>query len=91
MSDTDNIKGGIMKIFEGRVEDTFKPAPHYAEIAVACRAMDMNIANDDYEKIDTLLESNSVWTRLASDAGSTDFLVDGFLPHGATYNGPLAN
>jgi hypothetical protein len=68
-----------------------KPAPYYAEIAVACRAMGMDIANDDYEKIDTLRESNSVWTTLASDASSADFLVAGYLPHGATHEEALMN
>ena len=76
-------------IANGRVEDTFKPASHYAEIAAACRAMGMDIANDDYEKIDTLLESNSVWATLASDA-STDLLVAGYLPQSAAHNA-LAN
>jgi len=47
-------------IVNGGVKDVFRPASHDAEIAVACRAMGMDVANDDYEKIDTLLESNSV-------------------------------
>lgn len=76
---------------DGRVGDVVKPAARYADIAVACRAMGMDIANDDYEKIDTLLESNSMWTTLANDAGSTDFLVAGYLPHGATHKEALAN
>jgi len=74
-------------IVEGRVEDTFKPAPHYAEIAVACRAMGMDIANDDYEKIDTLLETNSMWATLPSG----DLLLTGYLPRRATYGQALAN
>ena len=74
-----------MTIVNGRVEDTFKPASHYAEIAMACRAMGMDIANDDYEKIDNLLESNSVWVTLAKDTASADFLVAGYLPSGATH------
>jgi hypothetical protein len=78
-----------LTIVNGRVEDTFKPAPHYLEIAVACRAMGMDISNDDYEKIDTLLESNSVWATLASDT-STDLLLAGHLPHSAAYSA-LAN
>jgi hypothetical protein len=80
-----------IQILDGRVEDVFKPASHYAEIAVACRAMGMDIANDDYEKIDTLLESNSVWTTLATDAEPSDLLVAGYLPHGATYKESVAN
>ncbi len=36
-----------LTIIDGRPEDTFKPAPHYSEIAVACRAMGMNVADDD--------------------------------------------
>lgn len=79
-----------MTLLDGRVTDTFKPAPHYAEVAVACRAMGMDIANDDYEKIDTLLESNSVWATLPSDA-PTDLLLAGYSPHGATYRQALAN
>jgi len=79
-----------LTIIDGRVEDTFKPASHYADIAVACRAMGMDIANDDYERIDSLLESNSMWTTLASDT-STDLLVAGHLSHGATYRQALAN
>jgi hypothetical protein len=73
-----------LTIVNGRVEDTFKPASHYAEIAVACRAIGMYIADDDYEKIDTFLESNSVWANLAKDKTSTDFLVAGYLLNGAT-------
>lgn len=79
-----------MTLIDGRVADTFKPAPHYAEVAVACRTMGMDIANDDYEKIDTLLESNSVWATLPSDA-PTDLLLAGYSPHGATYRQALAN
>ena len=79
-------------IVSGRVEDTFKPAARYAEIARACRAMGMGIRDDDYEKIDTLLESNSVWAALAKDTAPADFLVAGYLPDDATYNGEaLAN
>ena len=78
-----------LTIVNGRVEDTLKPAAHYGEIAAACRAMGMDIANDDYEKIDTLLESNSVWATLASDA-STDLLVAGYLPKNAAHSA-LAN
>jgi len=80
-------------ICDGPAENVVKPAPYYAEIAVACRAMGMDIANDDYEKIDTLLESNSVWTTLANDASrSIDFLVAGYLPYdGAKYKESLAN
>jgi len=80
-------------ICDGPAENLVKPATYYAEIALACRAMGMDIANDDYEKIDTLRESNSVWAALASDAsGSIDFLVAGYLPNdGATYKEALAN
>jgi hypothetical protein len=74
-----------MTIVNGRVEDLVRPAGHYADIAVACRAMGVDIANDDYEKIDTLLESNSVWATLAEDTTPTDFLVAGYLPNSATY------
>jgi hypothetical protein len=73
-----------LTIVNGRVEDTFKPSPHYAEIAVACRAMGMDVANDDYERIDTLLESNSVWATLGKDTAPDDFLVAGYCPNGAT-------
>jgi len=79
-----------LTIVNGRVEDTFKPASRYAEIAVACCAMGMDIANDDYEKIDTLLETNSVWATLPSDT-STDLLVAGYLPQSAAYGQALAN
>jgi len=72
-------------IVNGRVEDTVKPAARYAEIAAACRAMGMDIANDDYEKIDAILENNSVWATLAKDTETADFLVAGYLPNGATY------
>ena len=82
-------KGGIMTLTNGRVEDTFKPASHYAEIAAACRTMGTDIADDDYEKIDTLLERNSVWATLASDT-STDLLLAGHLPHSAAHSA-LAN
>jgi hypothetical protein len=78
-----------MTIVDGRVEDTFKPASHYAEVAVACRSMGMDIANQDYEKIETLLESDSVRTTPPSDA-PTDLLLAGYLPHGATYRPALA-
>jgi len=72
-------------IVNGRVEDTVKPAAHYAEIAAACRAVGMDIANDDYEKIDAIFENNSVWATLAKDTETADFLVAGYLPNGATY------
>ena len=78
-----------LTIVNGRVEDTFKPASYYADIAAACRAMGLDIANDDYEKIDTLLESNSVWATLAAD-NSTDLLLAGYLPQSAAHNA-LAN
>jgi len=48
--------------------DGFKPSPRYAATAVVCRAMGMNIADDDYERIDSLPESNSVWTATLSSA-----------------------
>ena len=74
-----------MKIIHGR--DVVKPSPRYAEIAVACRAIGMDIANDDYERIDTLVESNSMWTTTANDADSSiDFLVAGYLPTQRTNN-----
>ncbi len=79
-----------LTIVNGRAEDTIKPASHYAEIAAACRTMGMDIADDDYEKIDTLLESNSVWATLPSDT-STDLLVAGYLPHSAASRQALAN
>jgi hypothetical protein len=69
-------------IISGRAEDMFKPAAHYAEIAAACRAMGMDISNDDYEQIDALLESNSVWATVPSDP-EMDLLVAGYPPHGA--------
>lgn len=78
----------------GRVEDVVKPSSRYAEIAVVCRAMGMDIADDDYERIDTLVESNSLWTTaLANNAESSiDFLVAGYLPHdGASYKESIAN
>jgi len=78
-----------LTIVNERVEDTFKPASRYAEIAVACRAMGMDIADGDYEKIDTLLETNSVWATPSNT--STDLLVAGYLPHSATYKQALAN
>jgi hypothetical protein len=49
-------KEEVMKIIDGRVEDVVKPSPRYAEAAAACREMDMDIADDDYERIDSLLE-----------------------------------
>jgi hypothetical protein len=75
----------------GQAEDVVKPSPRYADVAMACRAIGMDIANDDYEQIDTLLESNSMWTTaLANHAGiSIDFLVAGYLPH--AYKEALAN
>jgi hypothetical protein len=96
IQDTDSIKGGTMKLtyVTGRVEDVVKPSPRYAEVAMACSEMGMDIANDDYERIDTLLESNSMWTTTpAKDAsGSIDFLVEGYLPHGsASHNAALPN
>ena len=66
-------------ICDGPAENVIKPAAHYAEIAAASRAMGMDIANDDYEQIDTLRESNSVWT--TNDARPIDFLVEGYLRH----------
>ena len=79
-------------ICDGPTENVIKPAAHYAEIATASRAMGMDIANDDYEEIDTLRESNSVWmTTLANDASSPiDLLVAGYLPRGA-YTESLLN
>jgi hypothetical protein len=80
-----------MQIIDGRVEDVVKPSPRYSEIAVACRAMGMDIADGNYERIDTLVESNSMWTTTANDADSSiDFLVAGYLPR-ATYKQSLAN
>jgi len=55
-------------IYVGRVEDAVTPSPRYAEQAAACRAIGMNIADDDYERIDTLHESNSVWTATLSNS-----------------------
>lgn len=80
-----------LTIVNGRVEDRFKPASRYAEIAAACRAMGMEIANVDSEKIDTLLESNLMWAILQSDASSTDFLAAGHLPQNAAYKEALVN
>jgi hypothetical protein len=79
-------------ICDGPTENVIKPAAHYAEIAAASRAMGMDIANDDYEEIDTLRESNSVWmTTPANDAGGhIDLLVAGYLPHSA-YRESLVN
>jgi len=59
-----------MKLIDvtGRVEDVVKPSPRYAATAVVCRAMGMNIADDDYERIDSLPESNSVWAATLSSA-----------------------
>ena len=37
-----------------------QPAPYYAEFATTCRAMGVNIANDDYEKIDDIVAGNSL-------------------------------
>jgi hypothetical protein len=73
-----------LTIANGRVEDTFKPSPRYAEIAAACRAIGIDIADDDYERIDTLLESNLMWVTPAKDTAPDDFLVAGYLPNGAT-------
>ena len=83
-----------LTICDGPTENVIKPARHYADIAAACRAMGMDIADDDYETIDTLRESNSMWTTTpANDASSPiDFLVAGYLPHaGGAYRESLAN
>ena len=78
-----------LTIVNGRVEDTLKPASHYAEIAATCRTMGMDIADDDYETIDTLLETNSVWATLPTDT-SPDLLIAGYLPSAASRHA-LAN
>lgn len=82
-----------MKFIYGREEDFPKPSPRYAEIGAACRAMGMDIADDDYERVDNLVDSNSMWTTAANDADSSiDFLVAGYLPHDrATYKESIAN
>jgi hypothetical protein len=78
-------------IINGRAEDRFKPAPHYAEVAAACRAMGMDISNDDYEQIDAMLESNSMWAALPNDPAD-DLLVAGYTPHsGMLSQAALAN
>ena len=60
-----------------------EPSPHYADVAGACREMGMDIADDDYERIDALVENSSVWATDANDADSSiDLLVAGYLPHG---------
>jgi hypothetical protein len=79
-----------MRIILGSA-DVIKPSPRYAEIAQACRAMGMDVADNDYERIDTLVESNSIWTTAARTDNSIDFLVAGYLPHSASYNGSIAN
>jgi hypothetical protein len=50
------------------------PAQYYSEIAAASRAMGMDIKDDDYDKINALLDSK------CEDADDADLLVDGFLP-----------
>jgi len=55
-----------MKLISGRVEDVVKPSPRYAKVAAACRERGMDIADDDYERIDSLPESNSVWMAILS-------------------------
>ena len=55
-------------IYVGRGEDVVKPSPRYAEVAAVCRAIGMDIADNDYERIDSLPESNSVWTATLSSA-----------------------
>jgi hypothetical protein len=61
------MKMQILDVTE-RAEDVMKPSPRYAEVAATCRAMGLNIADNDYERIDDLPESNSVWTAALSSA-----------------------
>ena len=44
----------MILIIKNPKDNPFKPHPRYAETARACRAMGMNIADDDYEKIDAM-------------------------------------
>jgi hypothetical protein len=73
-----------LTIANGRVEDIFKPSPRCAEIAVACRAIGVDIADEDYERIDALLESNLMLVTPSKDTAPDDFLVAGYLPNVAT-------
>ena len=77
-------------IVDGCAEDTFRPAGRYAEIAQASRAMGLKIADDDYEKIDAMLESNSTWTVFPRDTAA-DLLVAGYSPSDAMYTQAIAN
>jgi len=86
------IFGTIMKTLSGPVSQLPKPLSCYAEIAAASRAMGLDIADTDYERIDALLEgSGSPKTTLESHqfANPGDALVAGFLPR--EYEAPLEN
>jgi hypothetical protein len=48
-----------MKMFKGPTQNLFKPHPRYAEAAKAARALGMDVADDDYEKIDAMVENES--------------------------------
>jgi hypothetical protein len=47
-----------MKI-DGKAEEMVKPAPRYAEIAAACRLMGMRIEDNEYERMDLLLNAQN--------------------------------
>ena len=89
------MKGELMTftIIDGPAEGTFKPAPYYAEVAMACRAVGMDIRDDDYDRIEALLEMNA---RRATTVQSLDWfdpaaaLVAGYLPYEANET-PLLN
>jgi hypothetical protein len=51
-----------------------KPSPRYAQMAAAIRAMGVSIKDDDYEKIDALLEKHRR-TEASKEADPTDLLV----------------
>ena len=42
----------VLTVLDRRVEDAFKPAQHYAEIAAACRQMGLDISDNvtEFEK-----------------------------------------
>jgi len=44
-----------MTLFSSQNHPVPEPSPRYREIAEACRAMGMNVKDDDYEFIDDVL------------------------------------
>jgi hypothetical protein len=75
-------RGGIMTFtaIEKKTEKTVggislpRPSPRYAQMAAAFRAMGVSIKDDDYEKIDSLLEKHRK-NEASKEADPADLLI----------------